>query len=169
MSADKELIERLLDARTRLGLPRLERLLTEAAARLEALQPSPETSLQNMQTRGAPRREEVARIIWFVHGDDMRLEDATSSTNDAHWNSWKNENAAVPAFNAADAILALFSSSPTVEGCIEDIKAGLCCPRAQGCEQNDGEFCLVRQAFARAGLIADPHDAPLPAPTTEGK
>lgn len=41
-----------------------------------------------------------------------------------------------------------------IEACIDDIKSGICCPRAQGCEQNDGELCLVRQAFARAGLIA---------------
>lgn len=43
-----------------------------------------------------------------------------------------------------------------IEACISDIKAGLCCPRIHGCEQNDGEYCLVRQSFARAGLIADP-------------
>lgn len=42
-----------------------------------------------------------------------------------------------------------------VEAVITDIKAGLCCPRVHGCEQNDGEYCLVRQSFARAGLIAE--------------
>ena len=41
-----------------------------------------------------------------------------------------------------------------IEACINDIKSGICCPRAHGCEQNDGELCLIRQAFARAGLIA---------------
>lgn len=46
-----------------------------------------------------------------------------------------------------------------LEACIADIKAGLCCPRIHGCEQNDGEFCLVRQAFARSGLIEDPYEA----------
>lgn len=42
-----------------------------------------------------------------------------------------------------------------VEACIADIKQGLCCPRIHGCEQHDGEFCLVRMAFARAGLVAE--------------
>lgn len=51
-----------------------------------------------------------------------------------------------------------------IEACIADIKAGLCCPRVHGCEQNDGEYCLVRQAFARTGLIADPDDEPSPSP-----
>lgn len=46
-----------------------------------------------------------------------------------------------------------------IEACIADIKSGLCCPRVHGCEQNDGEFCLVRQAFGRAGLIPDPYEA----------
>lgn len=57
------------------------------------------------------------------------------------------------------------SDLPTegIEACISDIKAGLCCPRVHGCEQNDGEFCLVRQAFARAGLVANPYAAPAPA------
>lgn len=44
--------------------------------------------------------------------------------------------------------------SERIEACIKDIKSGLCCPRIHGCEQNDSELCLVRQAFARAGLIA---------------
>lgn len=48
---------------------------------------------------------------------------------------------------------------PRIEAVITDIKTGLCCPRRWGCEQNDSEYCLVRMAFARAGLIADPdHD-----------
>lgn len=46
-------------------------------------------------------------------------------------------------------------AKPNVEACITDLKAGLCCPRVHGCEQNDGELCLVRQAFARAGRIQD--------------
>lgn len=63
----------------------------------------------------------------------------------------------------AEEISASPAEAEKVEACITDIKAGLCCPRIHGCEQNDGEFCLVRQAFARAGLIADPFDV-LPAP-----
>ena len=50
-----------------------------------------------------------------------------------------------------------------IEACISDIKAGLCCPRVHGCEQNDSEFCLVRQAFARAGLVANPYASLAPA------
>jgi len=49
------------------------------------------------------------------------------------------------------------SEAAKIEACIADIKAGLCCPRIHGCE-SDGDLCLVRQAFARAGLIADPFD-----------
>lgn len=47
------------------------------------------------------------------------------------------------------------SLSDKIEACISDIKSGLCCPRIHGCEQNDSEFCLVRQAFERAGLLAE--------------
>lgn len=69
MPADKELIERGNQARLRLAHAVVNppsayhealQWMREAAARLEALQPSPETSLQNMQTRGAVGREEVA-------------------------------------------------------------------------------------------------------------
>lgn len=43
--------------------------------------------------------------------------------------------------------------SERIEACIKDIKSGLCCPRIHGCEQNDSELCLVRQAFDRAALL----------------
>lgn len=52
------------------------------------------------------------------------------------------------------------ATAAQIEDCITDIKAGLCCPRVHGCEQNDGDYCLVRQAFARAGLIPDVDDEP---------
>ena len=51
------------------------------------------------------------------------------------------------------------SVDEAVEACITDIKEGLCCPRVHGCEQNDSEYCLVRQSFMRAGLLPDPDAA----------
>ena len=107
MSADKELIERLRSEKPIPGervsdiMVRWNNDRKQAAARLEALQPSPETSLQNMQTRGAVGREAVeACIQGYV---------------------WQNhQGRLVSVDKAADAILALFSASPHGRGVATD-------------------------------------------------
>lgn len=60
-------------------------------------------------TAARPEREVVARIVHFVHGDDLSLEAALSSANDAHWVHWRDvePHGAEAAFKAADAILSL--------------------------------------------------------------
>jgi len=50
-------------------------------------------------------REEIARVIWFVFGDDMSVTSAESPLNDAHWKVWRDDEIAKSAFVAADYIL----------------------------------------------------------------
>ena len=117
MSADKELIERLRDQRHLVqgdGLKALLETCHAAAARLEALQPSPETSLQNMQTREAPRREEeslypLLASAWFYGGWKAETHNERKMQAVMEQAGWW------PIANESE-LLEKLSSSPTVEG-----------------------------------------------------
>ncbi len=54
-----------------------------------------------------PEREAVARLIFFIHGDGLPADSAMHTSNDEHWNFWKNDPPHEDAWKAADAILAL--------------------------------------------------------------
>jgi len=56
-------------------------------------------------------REEVARLIYFIHGEDLTAERAMDPTNDDHWMHWRDvePEGTRTAFETADSILALLS------------------------------------------------------------
>lgn len=90
--------------------------------RLEALQPSPETSLQNMQTREAPRREEeslypLLASAWFYGGWKAETHNERKMQAVMEQAGWW------PIANESE-LLEKLSSSPTVEGGEETLDVG---------------------------------------------
>jgi hypothetical protein len=62
-------------------------------------------------------REVVARLVHFVHGDDLTVDSALSPENDAHWAYWRDvePTGSKAAFTAADAILSTLQPAVTDE------------------------------------------------------
>jgi hypothetical protein len=66
--------------------------------------------------------ERAARIIHFVHGDDLTVEAALHRDNDAHWQHWRDQEpqGSEAAFRAAAAILALPAQSVSQTDTLSD-------------------------------------------------
>jgi hypothetical protein len=78
-------------------------------------------------------REEIARLIHFMHGDGLSAEDAMKPTNDAHWDFWKDHPLHADAWKCADAILARAQGSGPTSPCYECGTDNLIGPICGGC------------------------------------
>lgn len=129
-----------------------------------AIESAPQDGTPFLAYRAKYRRAQTVRWLapYEKHGLKMGGE-FVSAENDYHldhvWEVFTHWTPLPPADHSPSVLPATAVADRALEACIEDIKSGLCCPRVHGCEQNDGEYCLVRQSFARAGLIADPDAA----------
>jgi hypothetical protein len=114
--------------------------------------------------------ERAARIIHFVHGDDLTVEAALHRDNDAHWQHWRDQEpqGSEAAFRAAAAILALPAQSVSQTDTLSDPVAWR---RMHTSSPAEWVFTTTKaQADAWAGIGEQFHAEPLyAAPPSPGR